>query len=266
MMAEQEILFTVGGKGIALMTLNRPDTLNAINTNMGNLFPQLLREVQENDAIRVLIITGAGKGFCSGVDVKARLVRAIEGKVKFDRRIAEEPVGGSLIPITSIGKPVIAAINGVAVGAGLSIALLCDFRIASTNARFSAAYVRYGLMPDVGMTATLPLIVGVPKALELAMTGEMIGAEEALRIGLVNKVIPHEELMSEAQALAERLADAPPISLSFIKRAIYRNVHMSFSEAMYFESWGQHVLRTTKDHQEGVQSFIEKRAPKFIGE
>jgi len=266
-MAEQEILFAVDDKGIALMTLNRPDTYNAINTNMvENLLPQMFHEVQENNAIRVLIITGAGNGFCSGADVKERLAGEIEGKVKFNRRAAEEPVGSFNLYLAEIRKPVIAAVNGIAAGVGFSMLLLSDFRIASNNARFSAAFVRRGLMPDGGMTATLPLIVGLPKALELAMTGEVIGAEEALRIGLVNKVVPHEELIGEAQTLAERLAEAPPISLSFIKRAIYRNVHMSFSEALYFESWGQGVLRTTKDHKEGVQSFLEKRAPKFTGE
>lgn len=266
-MAEQEVLFAVDDKGIALMTLNRPDTYNAINTNIvNNLIPQMFREIQENDAIRVLIFTGAGKAFCSGTDVKERLGGTVEGKVKSNRRTTEEPVGSFALYLAEIRKPVIAAINGIAAGVGFSLALASDFRIASDNARFTTVFVRRALMPDGGMTAMLPLIVGLPKALELAMTSEVIGAEEALRIGLVNKVVPHEELMSEAQALAERLAEAPPISLSFIKRAMYRNVHMSFREALYFESWGQNVLRTTKDHKEGIKSFIEKRAPKFIGE
>ena len=266
-MTEQDILFSVDDKGIALMTLNRPDTYNALSTSMvERLFPQLLREVEENDAIRVLIITGAGKGFCSGADVKERLIGGIEGKVAFNRRLAEEPVGSPMIPIASIGKPVIAAINGAAVGVGLSIALLCDFRIASSNAKFSARFVRLGIMPDGGMTSRLPLIVGVPKALELAMLGDMVSAEEALRIGLVDRVVSPEELMGEAQALAGRLAEAPPLALSFIKRAIYRNVNANLDEALYFESWGQKVLRTTTDHKEGIQSYLEKRAPKFIGE
>ena len=266
-MAEQEILFAVDDKGIALMTLNRPDTYNAINKNMVNNFlPQMLREVQENDAIRVLILTGAGKAFCSGADVKKLHEGTAEDKVKSTRRATEEPVGSSALYFAEIRKPVIAAINGIAAGIGFSLTLVSDFRIASDNARFTTAFVRRGLMPDGGMTATLPLLVGLPKALELAMTSEIIGAEEALRIGLVNKVVPHAELMSEVQALAERLAEAPPISLSFTKRAMYRNVHMSIREALYFESWGQNVLRTTKDHKEGVQSFIEKRAPKFTGE
>ncbi len=266
-MAEQDILFSVDDKGIALMTLNRPDRHNAINTDMvERLFPQLLREVEENDAIRVLIITGAGKGFCSGGEVKERLLGLIEGKVAFGRRNVEEPPGYSLVPVRSMRKPVIAAVNGAAVGIGLSIALLCDFRIASSNAKFSTRFVRLGLMPDGGMTFRLPLIVGVPKALELAMLGDTVGAEEALRIGLVDRVVSPEELMGEAQALAGRLAEAPPLALSFIKRAIYRNVNANLDEALYFESWGQKVLRTTTDHKEGIQSFLEKRAPKFIGE
>lgn len=266
-MAEQEITFEVDQKGIALMTLNRPEKYNAVTTRMlEDLFPRFFRQVQEDDAIRVLVITGAGKGFCSGADVGERLKGVVTGEVKFNRRIAEEPIGGFMLHMAAIKKPIISAVNGAAAGVGFSIALLSDFRIASEKARFGAVFVRRGMMPDGGMTATLPKIVGLPKALEMAMTGDIIGAEEALQIGLVNKVVPHEQLMDETYALATRLAAGPPIALSFIKRALYRNLYSSFEEGLNFESWGQNVLRTTKDHQEGINSFLEKREPVFKGE
>jgi 2-(1,2-epoxy-1,2-dihydrophenyl)acetyl-CoA isomerase len=266
-MAEAEILFEVDGKGIALMTLNRPERLNAVTIQMSKeLFPRLFREIQENDNIRALIITGAGKGFCSGADVTTNLKAAFTGEGSFKRRAKEEPVGSFTLAMAGIRKPVIAAVNGVAAGVGFSIALLSDIRIASNNAKFSAIFVRRGLMPDGGMTVTLPQIVGLPKALELAMTGDIIGAEEALRIGLVKKVVPQEALMDEVKSLAVRIAAGPPLALSFIKRALYRNVRVSFEEGLYFESWGQNVLLNTKDHIEGVNSFLEKRAPIFTGE
>jgi 2-(1,2-epoxy-1,2-dihydrophenyl)acetyl-CoA isomerase len=266
-MEEKEILFEVDGKGIALMTLNRPEKLNAVTTYMvEELFPKLFFEVQQNKGIRVLIITGAGKGFCSGADVSKNLKAYITKDTEVRHRVKEEPIGNFMLRMAAIRKPIIAAVNGVAAGNGLSIALLSDIRIASNKARFSATFVRRGLMPDDGLTVTLPQIVGLPKALEMAMTGEIIESEEALRTGLVNKVVPHEKLMDEARNLAEKMAAGPPIALSFIKRAMYRNARVGLEEGLYFESWGQNVLRTTKDHLEGVQSFLEKREPLFIGE
>jgi 2-(1,2-epoxy-1,2-dihydrophenyl)acetyl-CoA isomerase len=268
-MADEEILFEVDEKGIALMTLNRPEKFNAVTVQMSKgLFPKLFKEIQADDKIRALIITGAGKGFCSGAEVSAKMKANIMsgGGSSFKRLAKEEPVGGFMLTLAAIRKPVISAINGIAAGVGFSISLLSDIRIASNNARFCAVFVRRGLMPDGGLTVTLPRIVGLSKALELAMTGDVIGADEALRIGLVNKVVPQEELMKEARAVAERLASGPPIALSFIKRALYRNVNAGFEEGLYFESWGQNVLLNTADHTEGVNSFLEKRPPVFTGE
>jgi len=228
--------------------------------------PAIFRETQDNEAVRVLIITGTGKGFCSGADVFKNLDAVRTGEVKLKRKTIEEPVGGWLRHLAAIRKPVISAINGIAAGVGFSITLLSDFRIASEHAKFGAVFVRRGLMPDGGCTVMLPMIVGVPKALELCLNGDVIGAEEALAINLVNKVVPGTKLMEEAQALAQRMAEGPPLALSFIKRAIYQNAKAGFEEGLYFESWGQNVLMGTKDFQEGLQSFIEKRKPVFTGE
>jgi 2-(1,2-epoxy-1,2-dihydrophenyl)acetyl-CoA isomerase len=265
-MEESDVLFEVNEQGIALITLNRPQTFNALTRQMTmELLPGMFARVQQDDQIRVLVITGAGRGFCSGADVEKNLKAGLDA-IKDQRRVKEEPVGGFILKLAAIRKPVIAAVNGAAAGVGLSLALQADMRIASANAKFGVVFVRRGLLPDGGCTVTLPLIVGLPKALELALTGDVIGAEEALRIGLVSKLVPPENLMTEALALASKLAANPPIAMSFIKRALYRNVHKSVEEGLYFESWGQNVLFNTKDHKEGIQSFLEKREPKFTGE
>jgi 2-(1,2-epoxy-1,2-dihydrophenyl)acetyl-CoA isomerase len=261
----EEILFEVDKDGVAVMTLNRPQKYNALTTHMvENLFPRFFREVQEGPAIRVLIIAGAGEAFCAGGDIGERVKGVAEGTIK--RKHPEEPLGSFLAPMPLIKKPIIAAINGVAAGIGFSLALFADMRIASNKARFSAAFVRRGMMPDGGMTFTLPLIVGFSKALELAMTGDIISAEQALHIGLVSKVIPEDNLMNEAIALAKKLAAGPPLALAFIKRGMNRTLRAALQESLTYESWGQNILRKTKDHQEGIEAFLQKRDPVFRGE
>ncbi len=261
----EEILFEVDKHGVALMTLNRPDKYNSLSTQMvEDLFPTLFKQVQEDPKIRVLVISGNGKAFCAGGDVGERVKGLADGTVK--RKNPEEPLGAFLIPMALIKKPIIGAINGIAAGIGLSLALLCDIRIASERSSFCSVFVRRGMMPDGAMTLTLPLIVGLPKALELSMTGDKISAEEAHRINLVNKVVKHELLMTEAGALARKLSAGPPIALAFIKRGMKRMMRANLEEALTLESWGQNTLRKTKDHQEGIEAFLQKREPLFTGE
>ncbi|MBU4565021.1 MAG: enoyl-CoA hydratase/isomerase family protein [Desulfarculus sp.] len=265
-MSDQEVIFEVEKGGVAVLTLNRPDRYNAVTRDMTmNVLPGLFDRVQQDPEIRVLILTGAGKGFCTGADVQANLGAGLNA-IKNQRRVKEEPVGGFTQKLAAISKPVIAAINGAAAGVGLSMALLADFRIASEQSKYSVIFVRRGLMPDGGSTYTLPLVVGLPKALELALTGDVIDAQEALRIGLVNKLVPPESLMDEALAFAGKLAANPPLAMSFTKRALRHNLGKSFQEGLLYESWGQNVLYTTQDHQEGIKAFMEKREPKFTGE
>lgn len=261
----EEIIFEVDKDGVAMMTLNRPQKYNALTTLMvEHLFPKFFHKVQEDEAIRVLVISGAGEAFCAGGDVGKRVKGLAEGTIK--RKHPEEPLGSFLAPMPLIKKPIIAAVNGVAAGIGFSLALFADIRIASNKAKFCPVFVHRGMMPDGGMTFTLPLIVGFAKALELAMTGDTICAEEALRIGLVSKVVPGDNLMSEAIALAKKLSAGPPVALAFIKRGMNRSMRAGLEEALTFESWGQNTLRKTKDHQEGVEAFLQKRKPVFTGE
>jgi 2-(1,2-epoxy-1,2-dihydrophenyl)acetyl-CoA isomerase len=263
---EEELLLKTDDKGIATLTLNRPQKLNALSVKMvkESLF-QVFSEIAANDNVRVLIITGAGDSFCSGVDVKEVFQANASGTSIVHRREFEEPIGACFVPLFELTKPVIAAVNGIAVGAGFALTLLCDFRIASDKARFGTVFLRRGLMPDNGVTFTLPRIVGFSKALELMMSSDIINADEAARIGLVNRMVPHDKLMDETYRFAEKLASGPPIALSFTKRAAYQSFDHSFKEQLAFESWGQNMCNKSEDFKEGVASFLEKRPPQFKG-
>lgn len=266
MALEEEVLFEKDDKGIATVILNRPDKLNALSRRMlYELLPRAFSEVARDDQIRVMIITGAGRGFCSGADVKEFMQAGTEKELEFRRKGPEQIVGAIAIPLSEIPKPTIAAVNGIAAGMGFSLCLLCDFRIASDNAEFNAVFARRGLMPDAGMTFSLPRMVGLPRALELMLTGDTIDAKKAEGINLVNKVVPHDKLAVEARALAEKLAESAPIALSFTKRAAYHGLLCDLREQLLFESWGQNVCTRTEDHQEGVRAFLEKREPNFRG-
>jgi len=187
---------------IAILTFNRPEKMNAISINIRESLPVVFREVQEDDSLKVLILTGAGRGFCSGADVANQAARIAGQKVEASRKALLRLAGSLMLAFEKINKPVIAAVNGIAAGIGLTIALACDIRVASREARFSAVWVRRGLIPDGGATYLLPMIVGIDKALELSFTGEIIDAQEAERIRLVTKVVPHNELMTRTKELA----------------------------------------------------------------
>lgn len=250
---------------IAILTLNRPDKMNAINAEMRELFPRALQEVQEDDNLRALIITGAGRGFCSGADVAAQAARAAGQQVDTSRKTILALVGDLILAFEKINKPIIAAVNGIAAGVGLTITLACDLRIASTNARFAAIWVKRGLIADGGATLLLPLIVGMEKALELSFTGDIIDAQEAERIRLVSKVVPHEELMNRAKELAKKIASGPPISVELVKRVMWEKIRNQLREQLLLESYAQNICRTTQDQKEAVKAFMEKREPQFKG-
>ena len=250
---------------IAILTLNRPDKMNAINAEMRELFPRALQEVQEDDNLRALIITGAGRGFCSGADVAAQAARAAGQQVDTSRKTILALVGNLILAFEKINKPIIAAVNGIAAGVGLTITLACDLRIASTNARFAAIWVKRGLIADGGATLLLPLIVGMEKALELSFTGDIIDAQEAERIRLVSKVVPHEELMNRAKELAKKIASGPPISVELVKRVTWEKIRNQLREQLLLESYAQNICRTTQDQKEAVKAFMEKREPQFKG-
>jgi enoyl-CoA hydratase/carnithine racemase len=250
---------------VAILTLNRPDKMNAINAGMRELFPQALQEVQEDDNLRALIITGAGRGFCSGADVAVQAARAAGQQVDTSRKTILALVGNLILAFEKINKPIIAAVNGIAAGVGLTITLVCDMRIASTNARFAAIWVKRGLIADGGATLLLPLIVGMEKALELSFTGDIIDAREAERIRLVSKVVPHEELLNRAKELAQKIAGGPPISVELVKRLMWEKIRNQLREQLLLESYAQNVCRSTQDQKEAVKAFMEKREPQFKG-
>jgi 2-(1,2-epoxy-1,2-dihydrophenyl)acetyl-CoA isomerase len=250
---------------MAVLTLNRPDKMNAISAAMRENLPLILQEVQEDDNVRVLIITGAGRGFCSGADVAVQAARAAGQQAETSRKTILQLVGSLILGFEKINKPIVAAINGIAAGVGLTITLACDLRIASANARFSAIWVKRGLIADGGATFLLPFIVGMEKALELTFTGDIIDAQEAERIRLVSRVVPPEELMTRAKDLAQKIASGPPISVELVKRVMWEKIRNQLREQLLLESYAQNVCRTTQDQKEAVKAFMEKREPQFKG-
>lgn len=263
---EYEGLKLEKSEGIAILTLNRPRKLNAITVEIGTVgLPKLLSEIQEDDDIRVLIITGAGRGFCAGADVST-LASLTQLASNLKRRERLQVIGAFALQLYDLEKPIIAAVNGVAAGAGVSIALLSDIRIASENARFGMAFVDRGLIPDCGATFLMPRLLGAGKSFKLMYTGDVIDATEAERIGLVDKVVPHDKLMDEAMALAKRLVKAPPLALAQIRRAVHSGLLNNIEQQLFFETYAQNFLFGTKDFLEGVNSFLEKREPQFKGQ
>jgi len=251
--------------GIATLTLNRPERLNALGgTLRDDLHDAITRSAADPD-VRVLIITGAGKGFCSGGDVKA-MNEAKEGQR--ERPLLEKIAPGrdrTLLAMRDAPQPIIAAVNGAAAGAGMNLALGCDIRLASTAAKFSQAFVKRGLHPDWGGTYFLPRIVGMAKACELIFTGAVIDAAEALRLGIVSQVVEPEELLPAAQALARAIAAGPPIAIRLAKRGLYRNAESDLRTALEYETFAQNTCFETEDAREGIRAFVEKRAPVFRG-
>ena len=265
-MTNTEELLRTKEDGIVILTLNRPDRMNSITTTMYHKLIQILKEADDDDSVKVLIITGAGRGFCAGSDIGDRLAARIAGeKIETTRKELIEPVGFVALHIHNFGKPIIAAINGATVGAGLSIASLCDIRIASEKAKFGAAWSKVGLIPDVGATYSLPRLIGPDKTLELFFSGDIIDAQEAKSIGLVTRVVPHDDLMKICLELAQKITDGPSVAIELAKRAIYRGLHNDLEKQLDFESYAQNLCRTTSDHQEGVKAFVEKRTPLFKG-
>ena len=251
--------------GVAVLTLNRPERLNALGDTLREDLQDAVTRAAEDAEVRVLILTGAGRGFCSGGDVKAMNERR---ESRGERPLMEKVAPGrdqTVLALRNAPKPVIAAVNGAAAGAGMNLALCCDVRLASTAAKFAQAFVRRGLHPDWGGTYFLPRVVGTAKACELIFTGEVIDAQEALRLGIVSAVYSPEELMPAALALARKIADGPPVAIRLAKRAIYHSLECDLRQALEFETYAQNICYETEDAAEGIRAFVEKRAPSFRG-
>ncbi len=262
---EYEDLLLEKGDGIATITLNVPEKLNALTSKMSMSLALVTDDIARDDEVRVVIVTGAGRGFCSGADVSAMQARIAPSEVsRFNRMQVMGYPHADVFP--RLNKPVIAAINGHCVGGGLSLALSCDVRIASETARLGAAQVARALVPDYGLTYYLPLAIGTSRALELMYTAELIGAAEAERLGIVSRVVASDELMNVTRELATRIAHNPPYSLELTKNMVWRSLFDGLNRQLDLETWAQQICFQTEDHQESVKAFLEKKPlPEFKG-
>ena len=250
--------------GIVKVTLNRPEKLNAFIGHMRRDLAEALEHAGSDRTVRVVVITGAGRAFCAGGDVGFMAELMHRGDSEEFARI----LGAGRRVITAIRamtKPVVAAVNGPASGAGCNLALACDLRIASTNASFSQSFLKVGLHPDWGGTYFLPRLVAPNKACEMFFLGDSIDAAEAMRIGILNQVVSPEELEAATQELAERLRAAPPLALAAAKQAVYSSERAELDEMLRYEADAQLRCFASDDGHEGIRAFLEKRDPKFTG-
>ena len=267
-MAEKEILYSREG-AVAVITLNRPERMNALTlANHGEL-AQAIDEAYNDDEVRVIVLTGAGKGFCSGDDVGDVFLSPEEDQfrtreAKLRQLEGEHPFPGGGHRLLKINKPSIAAVNGPAVGYGCELTLVCNMRVASERARFSEIFLRVGLIPDEALVI-LPRLVGLAKTYEMVLTTDIIDAAEAERIGLVNKVVPHEQLMEASMELAEKIATKPPIAVRLAIEGIRRGLNWPMEEYMRYHALASPFCAETEDHKEGALAFLEKRKPVFKG-
>lgn len=249
--------------GVAVITLNRPDKLNAFAGDMRERMVAALDQVAADPSVRVLVITGAGKGFCSGGDVQHMVDLKSRG-AGYDGLAPLVDTGRDIVTrLAAFAFPVLAAVNGVAAGAGCNLALACDVRLASSEARFGETFVRIGLHPDWGGTYHLPRLAGTAAALDLCWSGDVIGVEEAFRLGLVQRVYPAAEFEARWREYAAKLAASPATSLAAIKRSIRGSAARTLEQCLDAESAAQAACWDSADSTEGVRAFVEKRAARF---
>ncbi|WP_282140725.1 enoyl-CoA hydratase-related protein [Cytobacillus oceanisediminis] len=246
-------------KGVAWISLNRPDKLNAFTEQLNKEVQQSIKQASRDKEVRCLVITGEGRAFCSGQDLQGVNEDMDHGEVL--RRFYNPMV----LELHKCKKPVIAAVNGVAAGAGMSLALACDFRLLSDKASFLEAFIHVGLVPDAGNLYFLPKLIGHAKAMELAVLGEKVNAQEARELGLATKVIPMEKWQDEITAFAERLAGMPTAAIAIIKKNLKASWESTLEECLERDAQGQRLAGLTIDHKEGVAAFMQKRKPVYQG-
>ena len=248
-------------QGIATISLNRPEVYNALNDEITFELQSALKEVAKDESIRVVILTGEGKAFCAGQDLKAS---AASGKRSFKESLHKRynPI---IRAIRALPKPVLCRLNGVAAGAGCSLALACDMIIASEEATLIEVFVNIGLVPDSGSTFFLPRLVGMARAFELCAMGTKVKADEAVNLGLISKAVPHDHLDDAVKQYTDYFANAPTKSIGLIKKMLNKSADATLDEMLDYEAYCQEIAGASADYQEGVSAFIEKRKPRFTG-
>ena len=267
-MSYEEILYDVSDH-IATITLNCPERMNSFSDTLLTEWADAIVKSAQDEAVRVVIITGSGRAFCAGANLKARAeqdkVLQVNATVAERRNGLRYTVHQVARALHLLDKPYIAAVNGAAVGAGMDMVSMADIRIGSDQARFSMSYVNVGLIPGDGGAWMLPRLVGLQKALELLWSGELFGADKALEMGYLWKVVPHDKLMDDTRDYATKLAAGPPIAMQLTKRLVYRGLNSSFLEAMDAAQAAMTLAQSTEDSKEGPRAFVEKRPPQFHG-
>jgi enoyl-CoA hydratase/carnithine racemase len=255
---------------VTTLVLNRPDKMNAVNPQMAKELLVALDEIDNDDETRLLVVTGAGRGFCAGADVAGMAggtekgVGTASGAEEI-RRWHARVLGRIIVKLHKLEKPTIAMVNGVAVGGGFDLALACDMRIGSENARFMNAFVRIGLFPGWGGTWLYPRVMGLGKAFEYLLTGDFLEAKEAERIGLLNRLVTSPDLEKETMALANKIASGPPIAIRLMKMQVYKGLQMDLETAIEMAAACESITLTSEDHKEGIAAFREKRPAGYKG-
>ncbi|MCA9801076.1 MAG: enoyl-CoA hydratase/isomerase family protein [Cyanobacteria bacterium HKST-UBA02] len=264
-MSEENILLTEKKGKVGIITLNRPDKLNAFNDELTFRLQDALKEMEKDSGVRCLVLTGSGRGFCSGQDLQSRSVSQEMGERPSLGDSIRRRYNPIIIRLRRMEKPVVAAVNGVAAGAGASLAFACDFRIVSQKASFIQSFTRVGLVPDSGSTFLLPRLIGATRAFELMLTANKLSADDALALNLVNEVVPEDSVMERAMTLAEKLASGPTKAFGLTKRAFNKALFDDLEELLEYEACLQEIAGRSDDFQEGVKAFVEKREPAYTG-
>lgn len=264
-MSDEKILLVEKNEGVCLITLNRPDKLNAFNDELSFQLIDALKEAEKDASVRAVVITGAGRGFCSGQDLANRKFSdATESRPSLSESIRRR-YNPMVIRIRKMEKPVIAAVNGVAAGAGSSLALACDLRVVAENASFIQSFAKVGLVPDSGATFILPRLLGPTKAFELMLSADKLEARQAFEMGIINKLVPQEKVLEEALSWAKQLAKGPTKAFGLSKRAFNAAIFPDLEERLEYEAHMQEIAGRSDDFQEGVNAFLEKRQPAYTG-
>lgn len=263
-----ELLTEIRDDGVMVATLNRPETLNSLSAQMGELLIEAIEEASRSDDVRAFVLTGAGRGFCSGADAGAMNSRGSGGGAGPTRHQRMDRRGGSFrlaMAMAECDVPIIGAINGAAAGGGFGIALCCDVRFMAESARMGTIFIKRGVAADYGMSYWLPRLVGAAKAYELAYEGNMLDAATCVELGIANRVFPDDRLMDETLAFAANVAAGPPLAYTGLRRLLMRSTTMPMRDFLEYEWTVQGDLLRTEDVAEGFRSFAERRAPEFKG-